>query len=159
MKLDYDTLLAQVKKQEELLQFDTFNNRDAWEIGNLLVQKAQKENLKVSIDISRNGHQLFHYAMEGTSPSNDSWIKRKMNVVALFSHSSYYIGLLYEKKGSSIYDADALPAENFAAHGGSFPIILKNTGVIGTITVSGLPSEEDHQMIVVALQLFLKVTI
>jgi uncharacterized protein (UPF0303 family) len=37
---------------------------------------------------------------------------------------------------------------DFAPHGGSFPIIIKDTGVIGTITVSGLPSAVDHGLVV-----------
>ena len=43
----------------------------------------------------------------------------------------------------------------FAAHGGSFPITVRDVGVIGTVTVSGLPQAQDHALVVEALQTFL----
>ena len=39
----------------------------------------------------------------------------------------------------------------YAAIGGGFPIALKGTGVIGAVACSGLPHEQDHQLLVDAL--------
>ena len=44
----------------------------------------------------------------------------------------------------------------YSAHGGSFPLIIRGTGVIGTITVSGLPQEEDHALVVESIRAWLK---
>jgi len=44
-----------------------------------------------------------------------------------------------------------LSPADFAWVGGSFPITLRGTGVIGSVTVSGLPDREDHQIVVDAL--------
>ena len=57
-------------------------------------------------------------------------------------------------------DHDAIPGfdnREYAAHGGSFPIVLKGTGQVGSITVSGLPGPEDHAMVVSVLKDYLKV--
>ena len=43
----------------------------------------------------------------------------------------------------------------FAAHGGAFPVIVRDVGVVGTVTVSGLPQEEDHRLVVAVLRAFL----
>ena len=43
----------------------------------------------------------------------------------------------------------------FAAHGGAFPVIVRGVGVVGTVTVSGLPQEEDHRLVVSVLRDFL----
>ena len=48
-------------------------------------------------------------------------------------------------------DRFGLTLNEFAAHGGSFPISLAGTGVIGAVTVSGLPQRDDHQLVVEAL--------
>ena len=44
-----------------------------------------------------------------------------------------------------------LPEEDYAAHGGCFPIIVANAGIIGAVTVSGLTQREDHNLAVEAL--------
>jgi len=153
--IDYDYLLHVVETQENLLQFENFSNEMAWDIANLLVEKAKKEGKAVTIDINRNGQQLFHFALEGTTADNDYWIQRKIKVVNRFAHSSHYISLKLAKNNTTMEECSLLDSREYAAHGGSFPIIIKNTGVIGTITVSGLTSAEDHQLVVDVLSDYL----
>ncbi|MGM7668264.1 heme-binding protein [Microbacterium sp. A93] len=40
----------------------------------------------------------------------------------------------------------------YAAHGGSFPATVSGTGVVGSITVSGLAQADDHALVVEALE-------
>ena len=51
---------------------------------------------------------------------------------------------------------DALDTRDYAHHGGSFPIFLKGTGCVGTITVSGLPQREDHCLVVEIVAAYLQ---
>lgn len=148
-------LLKTLLKQEEELQFDSFNNEDAWQLGVMLIEKARANNFCITIDITRNRHQLFHYSFEGTSPDNDEWVKRKTNVVYRFGHSSFYIGRLLKYENSTIEDKYSVSPFEYSAHGGSFPVIIKNCGVIGTITVSGLPQADDHDLVVEVLKEYL----
>ena len=117
----------------------------------MLYAIAFKRGLPVAIDITRNGHRLYHVALSGSSPDNEAWIERKMNVVNRFSHSSYYMSLYLKSENTTIEEKFLLDEAEFAAHGGSFPIIIRGTGVIGTITVSGLPSEDDHALVIEVL--------
>lgn len=150
-----EDILKQLLQQEQELQFERFNEETAWQIGSQLVEQATREKLPVTIDITRGNHQLFHASLRGTSADNDEWVKRKVRLVYRFGHSSFYMGQLLKSKGKRIEEAYLLSETDYAPHGGCFPIIVKDTGMIGTITVSGLPQEEDHRLVVQAIRDFL----
>lgn len=150
-----DEMLRQLLQEEQELQFKNFNETTAWKIGSQLVEKALNGGLTVTIDITRGDHQLFHASLPGTSADNDEWIKRKTRLVYRFGHSSFYMGQLLKSKGKNIEDAYLLSEKEYAPHGGCFPVIVKGTGMVGTITVSGLPQEEDHKLVVQVIRDFL----
>lgn len=150
-----DDILNQLLQEEQDLQFTKFNEDIAWELGCQLVEAARHQNLPVTVDIMRGTHQLFHASLRGTSPDNDEWVKRKVRLVYRFGHSSFYVGQLLKSKGKSIEQAYLVSESEYAPHGGCFPIILKDTGIVGTITVSGLPQAEDHKLVVQAVRDYL----
>jgi uncharacterized protein (UPF0303 family) len=147
--------LKQLLQEEQELQFTGFNENTAWKLGSQLVESATKLELKVTIDITRGSHQLFHASLCGTSADNDEWIKRKVRLVYRFGHSSFYMGQLLKSKGKNLQEAYLVSESEYAPHGGCFPIIVKGTGMVGTITVSGLPQEEDHKLVVQNIRDFL----
>jgi uncharacterized protein (UPF0303 family) len=150
-----DTLETLLNEERDL-QFPHFNEETAWRIGSWLYKTAAHESLPVTIDVTLSGRRLFHAARPGTSADNDAWIERKIRLVNRVGHSSLYIGRRLKSLGKTI-EADMLLSESeYAPHGGCFPILLKHTGMVGTITVSGLPQEEDHQLVVRALRSHLK---
>lgn len=150
-----DDVLKELLAQEQELQFAYFNEMTAWELGKQMMDYGVQNGLPITIDIRRGKQQLFHASLPGTSADNDAWIKRKVRLVNRFGHSSFYMGQLLKHKGKSIEESYLIPAGEFAAHGGCFPIIIKNSGVIGTITVSGLPQEVDHHVVVLSIRAFL----
>ena len=145
-----DELLQQLVAEQDELQFAHFTFDDAYAIGVDLVETARKNGLKIAIEV--NGQQLFHAALPGTSPDNDQWIVRKSRIVGHFFTSSYYVAKLLESQGRSIEEAYGLSANEFAPFGGAVPIDVRGTGVIGCITVSGLPDEEDHKTVIDAIR-------
>ena len=150
-----EDILNTLLQQEQELQFTNFNEVTAWQLGSQMVERAMRDNLPVTIDITRGQHQLFHYSMPGTAADNDEWVKRKVRLVNRFGHSSFYMGQKLKQKGKTIEESYLIPESEFAAHGGCFPIIVKGTGMVGTITVSGLPQEEDHKLVVESIRAFL----
>ena len=150
-----DDILKQLLQEEQELQFTFFNEITTWQLGAQMVEHAMRENLPVTIDITRGQHQLFHASMPGTAADNDEWVKRKVRLVNRFGHSSFYMGQMLKDKGKTIEQSYLIPESEFAAHGGCFPIIVKGTGMVGTITVSGLPQEEDHKLVVESIRAFL----
>lgn len=150
-----EDMLKKLLQEEQELQFEKFNEAIAWQIGNKLFERATHDNLPITIDITRGDHQLFHASLRGTSVDNDEWVKRKVRLVYRFGHSSFYMGQLLKSKGKSLEEAYLISESLYAAHGGCFPVIIKDTGIIGTITVSGLPQEEDHKLVVQTIRDFL----
>jgi uncharacterized protein (UPF0303 family) len=148
---DFPTL-AELAAEEDQLQLARFTNDDAWALGTALVTRARQERLPVAVDVSRNSHQLFHAALTGATPDNDSWIQRKARVVHRFGHSSLYVGQRSREAGTTFEEQFGLDPQLFAAHGGGFPLIVRNVGPVGVVVVSGLPQVEDHRMVVAALR-------
>lgn len=147
MTENYTELIGQIRKQEEQLVFDSFTYDDAFALGCLLYTRAKEQGLPLTVDITRNGQQLFHAALPGTSPDNDQWIIRKNRVVSRMHKSSFRIGCILKEKGHSIEEEFLISSSEYAPHGGAFPLTVKDCGVIGTISVSGLPQECDHRFV------------
>ncbi len=152
---EYQATLKELRQQEEEIQFASFTNDTALAVGMALLQEARQRGKAVAIDITRSDLQLFHFAMEGTAIDNGEWIKRKNNVVKRFGHSSYYMGIYLKNAGQTMKEKYLLSSSDYAAHGGAFPLIIRGVGVVGTITVSGLPQQEDHELVVTTLKQFL----
>ena len=144
--------IAELEEQEQRLQFTRFDNRDAWQLGCRLVDLATTRELAVTIDIRRHGQQLFHAAMPGTTPENDSWIERKIRVVDRFAASSLLVRLRLAAAGNALDEALGVDPALYAAHGGCVPLRIRDVGVVGTVTVSGLPQVQDHLLVVEAME-------
>ncbi|SDX57477.1 heme-degrading domain-containing protein [Litoreibacter albidus] len=149
-----EDLLRHIADQEARIVFRDFSMARALEVGQALVAKAQAANAPVVVDITRTGQVLFHCALEGATPDNAQWVIRKNRVVDRFRHSSLYMGAFCRIAGVTLEQKYMLPANRYAAHGGAFPIIVEGAGVIGTVTVSGLPQIEDHELVVSVLSEF-----
>ena len=149
--MDLSRDLSIIAKQEERLKFQTFDEESAWRLGCRLRDMALARSAPLVIDIRRFGHPLFFFALAGSTPDNADWAKRKSNVVARFHRSSYGLGLELQQKNTTLVERYGLVLTEFAAHGGSFPIALAGSGVIGSVAVSGLPQRADHEFVVEAL--------
>ena len=152
---DVEIQLADLAAEEEELQLPSFTNDDAWSLGSALVGAARRARAPVAIDITRNGHQLFHAALTGAAPDNDSWIRRKARVVDRFGHSSLYMRQVCAAEGTTVEEKFGLDPQRYAAHGGAVPVVVRSVGPVGVVVVSGLPQLEDHRMVVAALRALL----
>ena len=143
--------LERIALQERELVLPRLDADMAWEIGSRLRAMANERGLGVAIDVRRFGQPLFYAAMNGTTPDNVEWVRRKSNVVARFHSSSYVLGIKEKMKGQTLMDIQGLPLADFATHGGSFPLRVAGAGVVGSATVSGLPMRADHELVIEAL--------
>ena len=136
-----------LKRQEEALRFDSFSEDDAWALGSMMRQRAADKGLPLVIDIRIAGRPLFYTALPGTTPDNPEWVRRKINVVMRYHKCSYRVGRELAVSGTQLDETRGVAPVDVAPHGGCFPIHLKGTGVVGTVTVSGVPQREDHRFV------------
>ena len=149
-------LLDELEAQEARLVLDSFDEDDAWALGSALRDTALSAGLPVAISIRRNGQRLFHTALPGASADNDGWLDRKCAVVDRYGRSSLRVGEQFRVGGKTFESDSRLDPSLYAAHGGAFPIIVRGTGCVGTVAVSGLPQLEDHRLVVETLRTFVE---
>jgi uncharacterized protein (UPF0303 family) len=148
--------IAKIVDQEKALQFENFSEADAWALGSQMREAAVALKHPFVIDIRIAGRKLFYTALPGTTPANESWVQRKINVVMRYHKSSYRMGRELAENGRALDESQGVLPIDYAPHGGCFPIVIKNTGVVGTITVSGIPQRDDHNFVVEHICRYLK---
>ena len=142
-----DTLLAQCEREEERLQFTSFSRADALALGLRLVEDAKAFPDPVAVEITVNGLVVFRYFPDGARLDNELWLARKRRSVELMEMSSLHFLAWLEANGETL-ESRKLPADDYAAGGGGFPIRVRGTGMIGSVCVSGLPDHrDDHRLV------------
>ena len=137
----------EVLQLEKELSFQEFNNHDAYQLGQIIVDHIEKNHLKnVRIRIVLDKDIIFQYLMDGKK--GVIWLDRKQKTVEKYGHSSYYIYL--ENEENKTYQEDEKD-ESLVICGGGFPLIIHDE-LRGSILVSGLVHDEDHQVIVDCLR-------
>ncbi|GHC53315.1 heme-degrading domain-containing protein [Neogemmobacter tilapiae] len=142
--------IATLEAQEERLVFAGFDEAVALRLGQKLVELGLSRAHPIVITIRTPDRTLFHAALPGAKPLNDKWALRKSNTTLLFHEASYLVGSRMREKGGNLA-VHGCDSETYSESGGSFPIRVQGTGMIGAVTVSGLPQHDDHALVVEAI--------
>lgn len=148
--------LVQLRQQEEELVFSSFDHHDAWRLGSLIANHAIASAFGVAIDIRRHNLVLFRCVLPGATADQEEWIRRKSASVLRFEHSTALLTEEFSARTHSPLGGGWLAHEDYTLAGGSFPIRVRGAGVIGAVTVSGLSSDEDHQLVVDGIRSYMK---
>lgn len=143
-----EALIARVEAEVRELQFPGFSPDDALNLGLLLVELGKERDLP----IAKGEQVLFHVALPGATPDNGHWIRAKQRTAARYEVPSLLVGLRGRLGGGRIEDNAWFDQSRYAAHGGAFPIFVTGVGAVATVTVSGLPQVQDHDLVVEALR-------
>ncbi|MBB4051560.1 uncharacterized protein (UPF0303 family) [Devosia subaequoris] len=141
--------IGRVQRQENELMLPSFDEAIAFEIGSAIRSRALQDGLSLVVDLRTWDRQLFFSATPGTSADNAEWVRRKINSVRRFQRASYRLVL---ERGEAPFSpqSGADPAD-FVIAGGGFPIRVTGAGIVGALTISGLPGRDDHGVAVDAL--------
>lgn len=148
--------LAKVLHQEEILVFPSFTQDDAFTIGTAIRNKAHALGWAVVVDIRHGDDIWYMHSMPGTNSENFDWTRRKRNLVYK-THTASYACNLRAVLGLVDPEAEGWDRENYAPAGGCFPVRIKGEGLVGSITVSGVPQRDDHKLVSESIAEFLSV--
>jgi uncharacterized protein (UPF0303 family) len=143
---------AALLAEEQEIHFPWFNAATAWRLGSLIHERAAAAAMPIAFEVSTGEQQLFFAAMPGATPDNWHWVRRKRAVVYRFHHSSLYMKTMLDEAGRTMPERYGLPAQDYASSGGGVPIIVRDTGCIGAVVVSGLTQYDDHDLAVAAIR-------
>lgn len=134
------------------IELERFSNRTALEMGLSILDLAKGRQQHIAVEICRLNHTVFLYVDDTLPADKHNWLRRKANVAKQFEESSLSVKYDLKEGNMSLDKVFGLDEKDFLAKGGSVPVFVKDAGMIATITVSGLPDEEDHQIIMDALK-------
>jgi len=114
----------------------------------------------VNISLANSQSVVFHAtSRSGILPDNDTWVTRKRNSVQRWGVSSWALQKKYNGDEEAFAKKFSLGdrASEYAIHGGGVPVRVKGVeGIVAVIVVSGLSQDQDHQVIIEALDKFSK---
>jgi uncharacterized protein (UPF0303 family) len=148
VKKDPPKDLEKIKAQEAGLHLDRFDAETIWRLGTIARDFAVERGHAIAIEIRRGAIPVFLSTADNTSANNMDWVRKKSNSTLFFERSTYSLGLEFKHRGISVSSRYGLPERDYGTDGGCFPLRLKNAGLVGCITISGLEQRADHELAV-----------
>lgn len=145
---------SQLQDEYSHLILPRFAEAEALMLGITLLRLAEENALAVVIDIRTADRTLFHAALPGAAPNNDNWARRKSNTALMFQMPSLLVGERHRAKGETL-ERSGLSQSDYSDHGGAVPIRVAGCGVVAVATVSGLPSRDDHALVVTGIRMLM----
>jgi len=142
--------IAKIIEQEQALVLPGFDEHVAFSLGLRVRERALKDGLGLVCDVRSWDRPLFYMALPPTTGDNQHWVRGKYNLVQRLGKPSYRV-VLENKHGDEFMTRRNLDRSVYVLAGGGFPIRVKGAGMVGCITISGLPQRDDHSVAVDAL--------
>lgn len=151
-EVDLDLLEA----EERELVLPRFDLADAWELGVLTRGLAVAAAHGVVVDVRRPTLLLFRAVLPGAGPDQEVWAERKAALALRMEASSALVDARLSRAGVDPAAIGWLD-ERYAVTGGSVPIRVRGVGVVAALSVSGLSSQQDHDLAVAGLRAHLSI--
>ncbi|OKP94240.1 heme-binding protein [Paenibacillus sp. P46E] len=150
-----NALLQMCKEQEDKYKFEEITQQDICQLGEYLKGISLQLDRPVAIEAALGNFVVFRFYPEGRGIHEETWIAGKRNTVMAFGLSSKHMMLKMLGKGlTQSHTFAALDPGKFALSGGGFPLKLKNGLLVGSICASGLRDDDDHNVLIQALDKF-----
>lgn len=142
------TRLDQLEREHVELVLRRFDRTDAWDLGRGIAERALAASAPVAVDIRTAGGVLFHASLPGATADNDVWVAKKAATALRLETSTALLEERIAQGGRDMHEPGWLDRDTYAVAGGAVPIRVAGVGVVAVATVSGLPSADDHDLVV-----------
>jgi uncharacterized protein (UPF0303 family) len=130
--------------EAKTLTLASLTQAQALEIGAIAQEIGLDRKLPIAVEVRMKDWIVFHASLPGSTPDNDSWIRRKANVVNAMGRSTLHERVLAEEQGIDWHATTGLSEELHAIFGGGLALNVVGLGLTGILLVSGLEQVEDH---------------
>lgn len=131
-----------------------FNESIARRLGEMAANIAVRRGLPIAVSVVSQRSPLFYCTLDGNRTEDSESIRRKQNTVFRFRKSSHDVGRMFAQAGWSL-ESQGLSARDYALDGGSVPLSLVDTGIVGVMTVTGLDCARNHELAVEIVRCYL----
>jgi uncharacterized protein (UPF0303 family) len=128
-----------------------FNADIARRLGEITINIASRRGLPIAVSVVSARGPLFYCALDGSGAGDSEAIRRKQNTVFRFGKSSLEVGATFGRAGWSLQSQD-LSGEDYALDGGGVPLRVANAELVGAMTVTGLDSVRNHELVVESIR-------
>ncbi len=135
---------AGLARGAKTLTLASLTQAQALEIGGIAQEIGLARKLPIAIEVRMKEWVVFHASLPGSTPDNDSWIRRKANVVNATGRSSMHEKVIAEEQGIDWFQTTGLLEADHAIHGGGLALNVVGLGLTGILLISGLPEVDDH---------------
>lgn len=143
--------IARIIEQERELVLERFDEAVAFSIGQRIREHGLRHGLPIVCEVRSWERPLFYMALAGTNGDNQHWVRRKVNVVQRLGKSSYRAVLENKSGVDHFLPRRGMDNADYVLAGGGFPLRVRQAGLVGCVTVSGLHERDDHEVVVAAL--------
>lgn len=147
-------MIEAIRAQEKQLVLPSFSYEASIKLGEWLRARAVEKDLPLYVEIFVNGGVRFAASTPRAHNNLADWVRRKRNIVQRMGQSSYMTDLIFKQWGISL-ESFGMNQADYGLGGGGFPIRVADIGVIGSVTISGLPSIDDHNLVAECLAVHL----
>ncbi|ETA75160.1 heme-binding protein [Ligilactobacillus equi] len=138
--------MSEILVQENQASLPKFGLADIDRLAAMVKEKAGNNWDKICLLIALNHRIVYFHAGIQTTAENNNWIKKKLNTVYFFEHSSLFEKAKFKEDQAAFLEANDLSAGDYTCYGGGFPIKVDGVGTVGAVIVSGLKDFEDHDL-------------
>lgn len=138
--------------QERRLVLPALDEAVCLALGGAMLARAEEASLPVAIEVHLRGRLVFRAMRPGTNAANEPYLAGKRRWVEQSGHASLLGSLAYRREHPQFQGGHGDRVAETGPFGGGVPLRSQDGELAGIALVSGLSEEDDHALVVWAIE-------